>query len=107
MSSSPDADTASGSVAPTELDERPEPLTFTLNVLSGVDRINFPHLVATTTVKELKAKIRDALPSKPSDENQRLIHRGRMLGNETQTMADVFGKEVVCNAISIVIHNIH
>jgi len=85
--------------APTEHDERPEPTTFTLVVLSpsiGVDRpLNFHHLPATTSVKDLKAKIRDVLPSKPADENQRLIHRGRLLGRETETMADVFGKDTV------------
>jgi len=74
-------------------------LSFTLNILSpsvGVSSpLTFPLLPAATTVKQLKAKIRDVLPSKPADENQRLIHRGRMLGRETDTMVQIFGKEAV------------
>jgi len=77
-----------------------EPLKFTLQIVSpsvGVaSPLSFAHLPATTTVKQLKAKIRDALPSKPADESQRLIHRGRMLGRENETMLDVFGQEAVC-----------
>jgi len=85
--------------APTENDERPEPINFTLVILSpsvGIDRpLTFSHLPATTSIKELKAKIRDALATKPADENQRLIHRGRLLARETETMTEVFGRETV------------
>jgi hypothetical protein len=92
-------DTAAASDAPTRDEERPEPLTFTLQVVSpsvGVaSPLSFSHLPATTTIKELKAKIRDVLPSKPTDESQRLIHRGRMLGREADTMLDVFGHDTV------------
>lgn len=86
--------------APTREDEQPEPLAFTLQVISpsvGVTNpLNFPRLPATTTIKELKARIRDVLPSRPTDDSQRLIHRGRMLGRETDTMLDVFGRDTVC-----------
>jgi hypothetical protein len=88
-----------GTAIPTKDDEQPEPLSFTLIVVSpsvgAASRLSFPHLPATTTIKELKAKIRDVLESKPPDENQRLIHRGRMLARETETMLDIFGKETV------------
>ena len=88
-----------GTDAPTIEEERPEPTTFTLIIISpslGLnDRLTFPHLPATTTVVQLKAKIRDVLPSKPADENQRLIHRGRMLGRDTETMLEIFGQEAV------------
>ncbi len=91
----------SGSDAPSIEEERPEPLAFTLHVVSpsaGVSSpLTFTRLLATTTVNELKAKIRDALPSKPGDESQRLIHRGRMLGKETETMLEIFGRETVCD----------
>jgi hypothetical protein len=94
---------SAGSDAPTVDEERPEPLTFTLVVVSpsvGVSGpLTFPHLPATTTVKELKTKIREALPSKPADESQRLIHRGRLLGREAETLLDVFGQETVAFAI--------
>jgi hypothetical protein len=89
--------------APTGDEERPEALNFTLVVVSpsvGVSGpLTFAHLPATTSVKELKAKIRDALPSKPADENQRLIHRGRMLAREMETMVEIFGRETVDNPI--------
>jgi hypothetical protein len=85
--------------APIRDEEHSEPLNFTLQIISpsiGVTGpLSFPLLPATTTVKELKAKIRDALPSKPVDESQRLIHRGRMLARETETMLEIFGKEMV------------
>jgi hypothetical protein len=90
---------APASDAPTSDEERPEPISFTLVVVSpsvGVTGpLTFPHLPATTTVKELKAKIRDALPTKPADESQRLIHRGRMLARDLETMMDIFGRETV------------
>lgn len=86
-----------GTDAPTREEEAPEPLNFTLQVISNVDPLNltFSHLPATTTIKQLKAKIREVLPSKPVDEHQRLIYRGRLLSRETDTMLDVFGQETV------------
>jgi hypothetical protein len=88
-----------GPDAPTRDDEHSEPVNFTLQIISpsiGVTGpLSFPQLPATTTVKQLKAKIRDALPSKPVDESQRLIHRGRMLAREAETMLEIFGAETV------------
>lgn len=88
-----------GNDAPTREEEQPEPLTFTLQVVSpsvGVaSPLSFPLLAATTTVGQLKERIRDVLPSKPATGNQRLIHRGRMLGRDTETMLDIFGQETV------------
>ena len=73
--------------------------TFTLQIVSpsvGVSApLSFPGLPITTNLKELKAKIRDILPSRPADEDQRLIHRGRMLGNATETMVNIFGEAAV------------
>lgn len=95
------SDVPVGADAPTRTrdEEISEPITFPLVVVSPsvgvVSPLTFPQLDATTTVKQLKAKLRDALPSKPTDENQRLIHRGRLLARETQTMLDIFGKEAV------------
>jgi len=90
--------------ASTRDEERSEPLSFTLQIISpsiGVTGpLCFPLLPATATVKQLKAKIRDALPSKPVDESQRLIHRGRMLARETETMLEIFGQETVVDLFS-------
>lgn len=97
MSQSTDASAASDT--PTREEEQPETCSFTLQIVSpNSGPLSFPRLPATTTVKELKAKIREALPSKPSDEHQRLIYRGRMVARETDTMMDIFGREAVRNA---------
>ena len=98
-------DQSTGSAAPTREDEQIEPLKFTLSIISPSvsvpSPLTFPQLLATTTVKDLKSKIRDVLPSKPADEHQRLIHRGRLLGREMETMEDVFGKDTVSKLHSI------
>lgn len=74
--------------------------TVNLQVLSpsvGVTRpLLFPSLAANTTVKQLKDKIRQTLPLRPADENQRLIHRGRAIVRESDTLLDIFGADVVC-----------
>jgi hypothetical protein len=96
--SEPTTATSSAGDAPTREEENPEPLSFTLQVIStgpNSNPLSFPHLPATTTIKELKAKIRDALPTNPVDEHQRLIYRGRLLARETDTMLDIFGQETV------------
>lgn len=88
-----------GSAAPTKEEEQPELLKFTLSIISPSSEVPnplvFPQLLATTTVKDLKAKIQDVIPSKPVEEHQRLIHRGRLLAREMETMEDIFGKDTV------------
>jgi hypothetical protein len=73
--------------------------TINLQVLSpsvGVTRpLLFPSLAVSTTVKQLKDKIRQTLPLRPADENQRLIHRGRAIVRESDTLLDIFGADVV------------
>ncbi|KAG9248299.1 hypothetical protein BJ878DRAFT_476645 [Calycina marina] len=97
-----------GPSAPSTEKEKSEPLKFTLSIISpsvGVPSpMTFPQLLASTTVKELKGKIRDALPSKPVDEHQRLIHRGRMLRQELETMEGVFGKGTLGSPESQTLH---
>jgi hypothetical protein len=73
-------------------------LTVNLQVVSpsvGVGTLSFPATPATTTISQLKAKIRDSLPLRPVDEHQRLIHRGRMLARDNDTLIDVFGVAAV------------
>ena len=74
-------------------------ITFHLVIVSPSNGVNgplhFPSVAATTSVKDLKAMIRDTLPSKPTDEGQRLIHHGRLLSRETETMLEVFGQDAV------------
>ena len=73
--------------------------TFNVQVLSpsvGVNRpLLFPGLAANTTVKQLKDKIRQTVPLRPADEHQRLIHRGRAIVRESDTLLDIFGADAV------------
>ncbi|PNY24445.1 Uncharacterized protein TCAP_05615 [Tolypocladium capitatum] len=77
----------------------PGQLVVNLQVVSpsvGVNRpLLFPDLPATTTIKRLKDKIRQTLPLRPADENQRLIHRGRALLRESDSLLDIFGVDAL------------
>lgn len=59
--------------------------------------LNFTGLPASTTVGQLKEKIREALDAKPANEQQRLIHQGKLLNRESETLLDVFGEQKVLN----------
>ncbi|KAI9849817.1 MAG: hypothetical protein M1837_000031 [Sclerophora amabilis] len=67
-------------------------------------KLSFPAVPATTTVGELKTKIRDAVPTRPSLERQRLIHRGKVLSRESDNMVDVFGQTAVEDPVSQSLH---
>ncbi|KAI0598190.1 hypothetical protein F4775DRAFT_556948 [Biscogniauxia sp. FL1348] len=72
-------------------------LTLTLQIISpsvGVPQpLSFREVPASTTVRQLKEKIRNALDTKPTDQAQRLIHRGRLLVRDDETMLELFGEE--------------
>ena len=77
--------------------------TFTLQVLSQSVGVNgpltLPDLPVTTTVAELKSKIRDKLlPASADEARQRLIYRGRLLIRSDETMRELFGNETVSDA---------
>lgn len=99
MSLPADAPAQPASSGGDETDKDPESLTFTLVIVSpstGVTSpLTFAQLPAVTTVTQLKAKIRDALLSKPANEAQRLIHRGRLLARDNESMQEIFGQETV------------
>lgn len=80
-------------------------LTVNLQVVSpsvGVNGpLSFPGLPAATTVQELKRLIREKLPLRPADDHQRLIHRGRLLARDNDTLENVFGAETVSKLIPI------
>ncbi|KAK0635708.1 hypothetical protein B0T17DRAFT_53448 [Bombardia bombarda] len=82
-------------------DEQPtssSPSAVNLQIVSpsvGVNTLSFPGLAAATTVRELKEKIRDVLPSRPAHDQQRLIHRGRLLARDSDTLQTVFGEEML------------
>ncbi|KAI0124276.1 ubiquitin family protein [Xylariales sp. AK1849] len=85
-----------------------ERLAFKLQIISPSlavgNRLTFDDLPANTTVRELKGKIRDALDAKPIDQTQRLIHRGRLLARDTETLLDVFGEETLRDTEPKVLH---
>ncbi|KAK8157802.1 hypothetical protein BKA80DRAFT_345064 [Phyllosticta citrichinensis] len=54
--------------------------------------INFPSLPPSTTVRELKLKIRDALPSHPAPERMRIIYFGRVV-QDSMGLGNVFHEE--------------
>jgi hypothetical protein len=58
--------------------------------------VNLAHLPASTTVKELRSRIQDAVPSRPAPDRMRLIYRGRVVANEADTLENVFGTDNVC-----------
>lgn len=73
--------------------------TITLQVISpsvAVPRpLSFADLPANTSVRQLKERIRNAIDAKPSDQAQRLIHRGRLLARDDDTMLAIFGEDAV------------
>lgn len=53
-----------------------------------------------STLKQLKARIREAVPHLgPADEDQRLIFNGRVLVQETDTLQGIFGDDGVCRQL--------
>ncbi|RYP11764.1 hypothetical protein DL765_007606 [Monosporascus sp. GIB2] len=75
------------------------PLKFTLQILSPSTGVPQPLVIqglpASVTIKQLKERLRNILRARPSDQAQRLIHRGRLLAREEETMLNVFGEEAL------------
>lgn len=63
--------------------------------LSANTPLNFPGLPASTTIGQLKQRIRDALDSKPTNDRQRLIHQGKLLARENESLLEVLGEQRV------------
>lgn len=88
------ADDAASSSTPSQ-----EDLSVNIQILSPSTSVNaplhFPSLQPSTTVAQIKQKVRDALGFKPTNEQQRLIHQGKLLSREDQTLLEVFGEQKV------------
>ncbi|KAI0443540.1 hypothetical protein F4803DRAFT_514582 [Xylaria telfairii] len=72
-----------------------DPGQFTLQILSpsvNVPQPLFLTIPVTTTVQQLKERIRGCVGTKPPDDAQRLIHRGRLLARDSETMLELFGE---------------
>ncbi|KAL7625527.1 hypothetical protein AAE478_004747 [Parahypoxylon ruwenzoriense] len=82
---------------PADSQTAPDSTTFTLQIVSpsvGVPQpLVLQGLPADLNIKRLKERIRNAIATKPADQAQRLIHRGRLLSRENETMTEVFGEE--------------
>ncbi|KAK4179090.1 hypothetical protein QBC36DRAFT_298804 [Triangularia setosa] len=81
------------------------PLVVNLQLIqpSGTS-LSFFKTPAATTLRQLKAKVRDALPSRPADEHIRFIYRGHLLQRDTDTLLDIFTEQVIrssCNQQSL------
>jgi hypothetical protein len=63
-------------------------------------RLMFSDLPPSTTLKQLRERVRNVVPSQPADDHQRLIHRGRLLTREDDTLQDVLGSAAVSSAVS-------
>ncbi|KAF3770650.1 hypothetical protein M406DRAFT_336270 [Cryphonectria parasitica EP155] len=89
-------ETGSSSAAPPSPPPQEE-LSVNISIVSpspSVDEaLRFPGLPASTTVAELKEKIRDVLESKPTNEQQRLIHQGKLLAREQDTLLQMLGEQ--------------
>lgn len=76
-----------------------EPAEINLRILSPSTEVEggvyLPALPSRTTIKDLRQKIQDAVPSRPALDRMRLIYRGRVVANETDTLVDVFGLDNV------------
>lgn len=74
-------------------------LTVNLNILSpSATVIPSPlsfNLSQSTTIRDVKERIRQALPLRPSDDQQRLIYKGRSLQNDGETLGLLMGEDTV------------
>lgn len=52
-------------------------------------------LPSNTSIRAVKRRIRQKLPMRPTDDQQRLIYKGRSLENEDQTLEQVIGIDTV------------
>ncbi|KAL1856168.1 hypothetical protein Plec18167_006482 [Paecilomyces lecythidis] len=84
----------------------PEPTrTIALQVLSPSlnppNRITFDSLPLTITVADLKSRIAERIPERPSHEKQRLIYRGQPLSDDRAVLQDIL------ESSEAAIHSIH
>lgn len=57
--------------------------------LEAPNRLTFNDLPLTTTVAELKERISQSIPSRPTAEQQRLIYRGKPLLDGSVTLQNI------------------
>lgn len=73
--------------------------TISVQILSPSPEIPSPLLLSSlspeTTVADLKLEIQSRVATRPEPLRQRLIHGGRMLARDLETLRDIFGESAV------------
>ena len=65
--------------------------------------IHLPDVPASTTVRELRLRIQEAVPSNPALDRMRLIYRGKVVANDADTLETLFGADNVrSSALAVV-----
>ncbi|KXJ93255.1 hypothetical protein Micbo1qcDRAFT_194490 [Microdochium bolleyi] len=86
----------------------PTAYSLELHILSPSAGVPQPLLLrgipASTTIRQLKERLRNGLDAKPADNAQRLIHRGRLLARDEETLLDVFGEDAIRSAERQTLH---
>jgi hypothetical protein len=82
--------------------------TLSLRILSpavevghGLDMAN---VSIDTTIGSLKSQLMDLLPSNPTPDRMRLIHFGRLLANDNDTLAQLFGEAAITQTTPFTLH---
>ncbi|KAK6002854.1 hypothetical protein QM012_001604 [Aureobasidium pullulans] len=82
--------------------------TLSLRILSpavelsqGLDMNDVP---IDTTIAALKSRLTDLLPSNPTPDRMRLIHFGRLLANDDETLAHLFGEAAITQTTPFTLH---
>jgi hypothetical protein len=68
--------------------------------LDAPNRITFSDLPVALTIAELKARITEAMPTKPHANQQRLIYRGKALLNDSIVLQQVLEPPEVSKALN-------
>lgn len=66
--------------------------------LEVAGKLTFSNVSVSTTITDIKKKIRDAVPTRPLPERQRLIWQGKPLSVDNVTLRDAIGHEAVCGS---------
>ncbi|KAH7033375.1 uncharacterized protein B0I36DRAFT_321312 [Microdochium trichocladiopsis] len=84
------------------------PESLDLQIMSPSAGVPQPWLIrgipTNTSVRQLKERLRNVLAARPADNAQRLIHRGRLLARDDDTLLDVFGVDAIRSAEHQTLH---
>ena len=83
-----------GSDGPESSREEPQMILRIVSPNFCIPEFKFPHLPVSTTVSQLRYKIKFALWGMPGLETERFIYRGALV-RENATMEEIFGPDVV------------